>query len=151
MLPSKTQDFRYILHVSDASDFANKHSGATVSLTYFYPIVPRQIVCKVVGWRDSPYFSSQVLVEPPLPDLGESDFATLRDRTHMTSVLGYHWLYDVDRYMEAFTSSLTLLSSTDTYIPDRKWPHICGECKKPAQLLFQFVDCSNFSCRHYRR
>lgn len=136
--------------MSDASIFANKHSGKLVHITIYGAIRVYTLQAKVVGWRDSSFFTAQVLLEPPEPDLGDVEYASIRDRTNMTSVLGYHWLFDVDRFVESPPFSLTLVEG-ETYVPDRRYPHICGECKQPAQLLFQFVDCSNYSCRHYRR
>jgi hypothetical protein len=31
------------------------------------------------------------------------------------------------------------------------FPHICNKCGKAAQILFNFVECSNNNCQNYKR
>lgn len=134
--------------MSDAADFALKHTGATVSLKQYDPMGPEFIVeAKVVGWLDSAFWNARVLMEPRMPDLGEPEFAEIRDRNTMDAMAGYHWLIDVDRFIGSPVWTLTLVRTVRAGIT---WPHTCQACQQPAQIVFNFIDCSNSMCRHYR-
>jgi hypothetical protein len=55
--------------------------------------------------------------------------------------LGGHFEVYGPKYLQAVAS----LKKEATY------PHTCTNCKSPALQLFNMVDCSNCSCKHYRR
>lgn len=122
-----------------AQVFARKHAGkrirATLSGGGF------EYYGRVVGYWAA---LNRVLMEPE--DIRQIGRELNDELLNMYPAGTFQFMDDErPRYIAAFSVQFITLIK-----PSRMYPNACLECKQPAQLIFNMVDCSNSRCRHYR-
>jgi len=134
---------------NDAREFAEKNQGAIVSFDHYDSRnrTTIRVRARVVGWKDpdSMWAVPVVLVEPE-----EDAFGSPRDWIEHSWTAGWWWMRSCDLFMEVNDWRLTVERPEPARQNKPHYPHSCTACKKPAQLIFNMVDCSNWKCRHYR-
>lgn len=145
--------FRYISHVleilENTKNYAIKFAGWTVSDGYRKGVV--------IGWGEAnSHEDAYILLDcMGVGPLFHSGFSWEEiDEWSPPPIL--HWLPNgtfsafnkggPGRITFCFFNGVTSLEAP----PSQPLPHRCTACGSPAQLMFNMVNCSSITCRHFR-
>ena len=121
-------------------EFAETNAGRKCSFIHYdFLSRPGTFTGKIVGYFES-NFSLWVLISPDV-NIGELRSKTIGDN-------GFHWRESCTYYMLVDIDKITLLPGKIEVKP--KWPHKCF-CGQPCQIIFQFIECSSFKCKNYKK